>query len=98
MILKNAVIFSILFVLACVSSFSQIRLAIGPSIGLTSPTIDYSGETSDFYTGTKYGMRSGINFGAAAKVALGPLNGKLTVSYASLSNSGRGDITKSNST
>lgn len=89
--------FLVLFLLPVLAE-SQIRLVIGPSIGLTSPTIDYSGETSDFYTGTKYGLRSGINFGAIAKVTLGPLNGKLTVSYASFSNSGKGDITKTNST
>jgi opacity protein-like surface antigen len=97
-LLKCSVISLVLFFSFYNSGSSQIRLVIGPAIGLTSPTVDYSGETTDFYTGTKYGMRSGLNYGAVAKVTLGPLNGKVTISYASLSNSGKGDINQGPST
>ncbi len=73
------------------SGFSQIRLALGPVLGLTSPTIDYTGETTDFYNGTKYGVRSAINYGIEGKLSLGPLNARLAFTYASLSNTGKGD-------
>jgi len=79
-------------------SKAQIRLAIGPAFGLTSPTIDFTGETTDFYNGTKYGVRSGINYGIMSKLALGPLNARLSISYASLSNTGKGNPNEPNST
>jgi hypothetical protein len=91
----------LVFILAFThTAFSQlpIGIKIGPSIGLTSPTSDYSGETSDFYAGTKYGMKSGVGFGAIGKVTLGPLNGRISVNYSSLSNSGPADLTSGPST
>ncbi len=78
-------------------SYSQLSLKIGPMLGLSSPTVDYSGDVKDFYAGTKYGLRSGINYGAIAKVVLGPLNGRLSVCYASLDNSGVASIDQPNS-
>lgn len=80
------------------SSEAQISIKLGPTLGLTSPTVDYSGDTKDFYTGTKYGMRSGINFGVMGKVVLGPLNGRISISYASLDNTGTGNPSQPNST
>lgn len=80
------------------SSYAQISIKLGPTVGLTSPTVDYSGDTKDFYAGTKYGMRSGINFGVMGKVVLGPLNGRVSISYASLDNSGTGNPSQPNST
>ena len=38
-------------------SYSQISIKLGPQLGLTSPTVDYSGDVKDFYAGTKYGLR-----------------------------------------
>lgn len=86
-----------LFALVVVSN-AQISLKVGPMLGLTSPTSDYTGDVKDFYMGTKYGMRSGINFGAMGKIQFGPLNGRLSVVYASLSNDGNADPNYPNST
>ena len=81
--------FVILFVLTiCSITYSQISIKLGPQIGLTSPTMDYSGDAKDFYSGTKYGLRSGLHYGVMGKVQLGPLNGRLSISYASLDNNG----------
>jgi hypothetical protein len=89
---KAGIILLILFAFSGgIYSQKLIGIKIGPSIGLTAPTSDYSGETTDFYNGTKYGMKSGIGFGAVGKVTLGPLNGRISVNYSSLSNSGKGD-------
>jgi opacity protein-like surface antigen len=84
--------FIILLLVLSAGSYSQlIRFKIGPVIGLTSPTSDYSGNTEDFFNGTKYGMSSGINFGAMGKINIGPIGGRVSVVYSSLSNEGLGD-------
>jgi len=67
-------------------------------LGLTSPTVDYSGDAKDFYAGTKYGMRSGLHYGLLGKVLLGPLNGRVSISYTSLDNNGIANPSQSNST
>jgi opacity protein-like surface antigen len=91
--------FAVLFLLITAHSFSQLSIGIkiGPMIGLTSPTVDYSGDAKDFYAGTKYGLRSGINYGAIGKVTLGPLNGRVSILYASLDNSGNANPNQPNS-
>ncbi len=79
------------------SSQAQLKILLGPAIGLTTPTVDYTGETTDYYAGTKYGLRSAINFGAMGKVSLGPINFNLSVIYTPLSNDGRSEPDKPNS-
>ena len=79
-------------------AFSQISIKLGPELGLTSPTVDYSGDVKDFYAGTKYGVRSGLHYGLMGKVQLGPLNGRLSISYASLDNSGNANPLQPGST
>jgi opacity protein-like surface antigen len=79
-------------------SSAQIRIVLGPFAGLTAPAIDYSGATTDFYKGTGYGLSSGIHYGIMSKVALGPLNARLSVSYCSLENTGQADPNTSSST
>ncbi|MCC7159396.1 MAG: outer membrane beta-barrel protein [Ignavibacteria bacterium] len=98
--MKRAKILVSLLLITLISgvSYSQLSFKIGPMIGLTSPTVDYSGDVKDFYAGTKYGLRSGMNFGALSKVVLGPLNGRLSVSYASIDNSGVASTDQPNST
>jgi opacity protein-like surface antigen len=93
-----AVFTSFLVLTLASNSYSQISLKLGPMLGLTSPTSDYSGETQDFYAGTKYGMKSGFHYGVVGKVVFGPIGGRLSISYASMSNSGNADPTHPNST
>ncbi len=76
---------------------SQISIALGPMVTLVSPTVDYSGETTDFYAGTKYSLRSGVGYGVNGKIRLGPINAKLSISFASLNNEGQAEIDKPNS-
>ena len=96
---KAVIILAVIFALSS-TVYSQIPIGIkiGPMIGLTSPTIDYGGDVKDFYAGTKYGMRSGVNFGAMGKIAIGPLNGRISVGYSSLSNTGVPNLNQPNST
>lgn len=79
---------ALLFLVYTTTTHSQISLSIGPSVGYIGPQSDYSGTTVDYYNGTKYGLGSGVNFGAIARVRIPFLSGKLGLSYASLSASG----------
>lgn len=100
MIYKNffAVVLPVVFLaVVCNNTFSQISIKLGPMAGLTSPTVDYSGDAKDFYAGTKYGVRSGINYGVMGKVNFGPINGRISVSYASLDNNGLANPEQPNS-
>jgi hypothetical protein len=98
MMIKNFVYAALFLLFITHFQYAQINIKVGPIFGLTAPTIDYTGNTEDFYAGTKYGMRSGINYGAMAKLSFLSLNGRFSISYASLSNDGVADPTKSNST
>jgi opacity protein-like surface antigen len=66
---------------------SLLSLQIGPTAGVTVPTGDYSGTVNDFYNGTKYGMSTGANFGALAKINTPIISGKAFVAYTMLSSS-----------
>lgn len=97
--MRNIILLSALIMIVFVNvSNSQISIKLGPELGLTSPTVDYSGDAKDFYAGTKYGLRSGLHYGIMGKVQLGPLNGRLSISYASLDNNGNANPEQSNST
>lgn len=97
--MKKRILLAVLVTLLGLSqTYSQISLKIGPQVGLTSPTVDYSGDAKDFYSGTKYGLRSGLHYGVIGKVQLGPLNGRLSISYASLDNNGNANPDQPSST
>ena len=97
--MKKIILFALIITaLGFGRTYSQISLKIGPQVGLTSPTVDYSGDVKDFYNGTKYGLRSGLHYGVIGKVQLGPLNGRLSISYASLDNNGNANPDQPNST
>jgi opacity protein-like surface antigen len=96
--MKKFIFAFILIILSSTVSYSQLKIVLGPTIGYTLPTGDYSGSTSDFYNGTKYGLGSNINFGAMGKLSLGPINFNLTAIYTPMSNTGVADLTKPNST
>ncbi|HWA05192.1 MAG TPA: outer membrane beta-barrel protein [Ignavibacteria bacterium] len=96
--MKKLIILSSIFIAFINVSYSQISIKLGPELGLTSPTVDYSGDAKDFYAGTKYGLRSGLHYGIMGKVQLGPLNGRLSISYASLDNNGNANPEQPNST
>jgi hypothetical protein len=74
--------------------YSQVTLQIGGGLGYISPAGDYSGSTVDFYNGTKYGMSSGFNVHAKARVGLLGLNLFGMIDYSTISGDGEGDPTK----
>jgi hypothetical protein len=53
---------------------AQVTLQLGAGLGYSTPTGDYGGNTTEFYEGTKYGIESGVNYHAKARVGLLFLN------------------------
>lgn len=69
-------------------AFAQISTKVGAGGGLVTPSGDYGGSTVDFYNGTKYGLSSGYNFHAKAKVSILTFALKGEIDYSKLSNDG----------
>ncbi|HEY3252171.1 MAG TPA: outer membrane beta-barrel protein [Ignavibacteria bacterium] len=72
-------------------SVSQVKFSAGPTVGMTLPSGDYSGTTIDYYNGTKYGLGSGVNFGAVLKAGFSVVTIKASLNFSSLSNSGNSE-------
>jgi hypothetical protein len=84
--------FTILVIISLFISFAttkaQIHISLGPQLGFALPMSDYAGEVTDFYNGTKYGLKGGFNLGATIKADLLIIAGRVDINYAMLSNSG----------
>lgn len=92
---KSGILFTVLILFAFTgAAYSQVSFSIGPAIGVTIPSGDYSGTTVDYYNGAKYGLGSGVNFGVLFKAKLPVLNIRAAINYSSLSNSGNSETDK----
>jgi opacity protein-like surface antigen len=85
---KILLLIAAVFLMGNTANSQIVKFKLGPMVGLTAPTGDYAGNTMEYYSGTKYGMNSGVNFGAIFKTGIGPFNLRISGSYAPLSNSG----------
>ncbi|HEY3251056.1 MAG TPA: opacity family porin [Ignavibacteria bacterium] len=94
-ILKVKIIFIPLILVNII--YSQVKFSAGPVIGFTIPVGDYSGETSDYYNGTMYGLSGKFHFGAMFRAKFSHLNGRLAIIYSPLSQSGISEPDKPNS-
>jgi hypothetical protein len=81
---------SIIIILLTGSAYSQITIQIGGGLGATAPTGKYSGTTLDFYNGNKYGLGTGFNLHAKARVGILGFNLFGVIDYSTLS-SGEGE-------
>ncbi len=81
---------SALLLLFSFSTFAQITVQVGGGLGATSPTGNYAGTTIDFYSGTHYGLGSGFNMHAKARVGLLGFNLFGMIDHSTLS-SGEGE-------
>lgn len=70
------------------TGLSQISVKVGAGGGYVTPAGDYGGTTVDFYNGTKYGMSSGYNFHAKAKVAVLTFAVNGAIDYSKFTNDG----------
>jgi len=90
--MKNAALFfALVAFLVSPNLYSQISLQIGGGLGYISPTGDYGGSTVDFYNGTKYGMSSGFNYHAKARVGLLGFNLFGIIEYSTISGDGESE-------
>ena len=90
--MKKVILNSLLITLILsASAYSQITLQVGGGLGYVSPTGDYGGSTIDFYKGTKYGMSSGFNYHAKARVGLLGLNLFGIIEYSTVSGDGESE-------
>ena len=90
--MKNAaVFFALITFLVSPNLYSQISLQIGGGLGYISPAGDYGGLTMDFYNGTKYGMSSGFNYHAKARVGLLGFNLFGIIEYSTVSGDGESE-------
>jgi len=90
--MKNAALFfALVAFLVSPNLYSQISLQIGGGLGYISPTGDYGGSTVDFYNGTKFGMSSGFNYHAKARVGLLGFNLFGIIEYSTVSGDGESE-------
>jgi opacity protein-like surface antigen len=81
---------SVIVLLIAAPIYSQITIQLGGGLGATSPTGNYAGTTMDFYNGTQYGLGTGFNLHAKARVGLLGFNLLGMIDYSTLS-SGEGE-------
>lgn len=67
---------------------TPVSVQLGGGIGYVLPGGDYGGTTMDFYSGSKYGLSSGLNIQGKARFALVGINLVGVLNYSSLSNNG----------
>jgi hypothetical protein len=82
-----------LFVLSSESD-AQISLQIGAGAGYSIPSGDYGGSTTDFFNGTKYGLSSGFNIHAKARVSFIVLSAFGEIGYSGFSGSGNAEANR----
>jgi hypothetical protein len=70
---------------------SQVDLKIGGGIGLASPASDLSGTTLEYYNGSNYGLGSGLNVHAKAKIGLAGFDLAGEIDYSSFDNTGNAE-------
>lgn len=67
---------------------SQVNLQVGGGIGVAIPSSDFSGSTIEYYSGSRYGLTSGLNLNGKAKIGWAGLNIAGEIDYSSYHNSG----------
>ncbi|MCW8804104.1 MAG: hypothetical protein OQK57_06870 [Ignavibacteriaceae bacterium] len=88
---KVILLFALITVFISTELYSQVTLQIGGGLGYISPVGDYGGSTVDFYNGTNYGMSSGFNYHAKARVGLLGLNFFGIIEYSTVSGDGESE-------
>lgn len=87
--------FSVLIVLVTAlittTTNAQVNIKVGGGLGIMNPTSDLSGTTMEYYNGANYGLGSGLNLQAKAKIGFSGFNLTGEVDYTSLSNLGNSE-------
>jgi len=88
---KAVILFALIALLVTPNLYSQVTFQLGGGLGYISPVGDYGGSTIDFYNGTNYGMSSGFNYHAKARVGLLGLNLFGIIEYSTVSGDGESE-------
>jgi len=88
---KLIMLFAAILLFYSPNIYSQVSFQIGGGLGYILPVGDYGGSTVDFYNGTKYGMSSGFNYHAKARVGLLGLNLFGIIEYSTVSGEGESE-------
>lgn len=78
----------VLLALTITPSRSQVSIKLGGGVGVTIPSSDFGGSSLDYYNGSRYGLTSGLNLHAKAKVGLSGWDFTGEADYSSLHNTG----------
>ena len=76
------------FVVSVTPAVAQVTFQLGGGGGARFPISDYSGTTEDFFAGTKYGLSTGYNIQAKARVGLVGIILVGEIDYGMMTNSG----------
>lgn len=87
-LLRSLVALVVLLASMITPSSSQVTLKLGGGVGVTIPTSDFAGSSLEYYNGSRYGLSSGLNLHAKAKVGLFGLDVAGEIHYSSLRNTG----------
>jgi opacity protein-like surface antigen len=88
---KAALLATLILIFISSNLYSQVTLQVGGGLGYISPAGDYAGSTIDFYNGTNYGMSSGFNYHAKARVGLLGFNLFGIIEYSTVSGEGESE-------
>lgn len=88
---RHGIALVMLMLLLMTPSPSQMTMKAGGGIGIASAVSDFNGTTLDYYSGTRYGMNSGLNILGKAKLGLGGMDLVGEIDYASMGNSGNSE-------
>jgi hypothetical protein len=77
-----------MFITVTGASFAQVSFQVGAGVGYAIPSSDFSGTPAEYYAGTNYGLASGLNFHAKARIGLVGFNITGEASYSMFSNEG----------
>jgi len=86
--ISRACLFLLLAVAVIPAAEAQVTLQIGGGAGIAVPASDYAGTTVDYYSGLKYGLGSGLNLHAKARVGLLGFRVTGEIDYSTFSNNG----------
>ncbi|HLF20762.1 MAG TPA: outer membrane beta-barrel protein [Bacteroidota bacterium] len=88
---RFSVVLIALMAITITPSRSQMNLKLGGGIGIAGPASDLAGSTLDYYSGSNYGLSSGLTIHGKVKLGFSGLNLTGEVDYTSLRNTGNSE-------
>jgi opacity protein-like surface antigen len=90
-IMHHTAVIGLLMVVMTAPVRSQVDLKVGGGIGAAIPASDFGGTTLEYYSGTNYGLATGLNVHAKAKMGLAGFGLAGEIDYSSFGNTGNSE-------